>query len=200
MNRGLILACLLACGTWTALPAAAQGRIATVDLTRVFDNYWKTKEAEAALKKRGAELEQDHKSMVEELRKHNEEYQKLLASAGDQAVSEEERERRKQNAEAKLKQMRELQESIAQFERQARATIEEQRNRMRNNLLSEIRTVIQSRAKAAGYALVIDVSAESIRNTPVVLYQSGDNDITQAVLDQLNLNAPASTSGAPARP
>jgi len=182
------------------LPAAAQGRIATVDLTRVFDNYWKTKEAEAALKKRGAELEQDHKSMVEELRKHNEEYQKLLASAGDQAVSEEERERRKQNAEAKLKQMRELQESIAQFERQARATIEEQRNRMRNNLLSEIRTVIQSRAKAAGYALVIDVSADSIRNTPVVLYNSGDNDITQAVLDQLNLNAPASTSSTPSKP
>ena len=190
MNRWLIFACMLSCWTWSAAPVAAQGRIATVDLTRVFDNYWKTKEAEATLKKRGAELEQEHRGMIEELRKHNEEYQRLLASAGDQAVSEEERERRKQSAEAKLKQMRELQESIAQYERQARATIEEQRNRMRNNLLSEIRTVIQSRAKSAGYALVIDISADSARNTPVVLYHSGDNDITQAVLDQLNLNAP----------
>jgi outer membrane protein len=178
-----------------AASALGQGRIATVDLNHLFDNYWKTREAEAALKKRASDLEQDHRSMLEELRKHSEEHQKLLASASDQAVSEEERERRKQSAEAKLKQMRDLQESIAQFERQARATIDEQRNRMRNNLLGEIRTAVQSRARAAGYSLVLDVSARSAQNTPIVLYSSGDNDITQAVLDQLNLNAPASATG-----
>jgi outer membrane protein len=182
-----------------AASALGQGRIATVDLNQLFDNYWKTKEAEAALKKRASDLEQDHRSMLEELRKHSEEYQKLLASASDQAVSEEERERRKQSAEAKLKQMRDLQESIAQFERQARATIDEQRNRMRNNLLGEIRTAVQSRARAAGYSLVLDVSARSAQNTPIVLYSSGDNDITQAVLDQLNLNAPASATGTSSR-
>lgn len=182
-----------------AASALGQGRIATVDLNHLFDNYWKTKEAEAALKKRASDLEQDHRSMLEELRKHSEEYQKLLASASDQAVSEEERERRKQSAEAKLKQMRDLQESIAQFERQARATIDEQRNRMRNNLLGEIRTAVQSRARAAGYSLVLDVSARSAQNTPIVLYSSGDNDITQAVLDQLNLNAPASATGTSSR-
>lgn len=182
-----------------AASALGQGRIATVDLNQLFDNYWKTREAEAALKKRASDLEQDHRSMLEELRKHSEEYQKLLASASDQAVSEEERERRKQSAEAKLKQMRDLQESIAQFERQARATIDEQRNRMRNNLLGEIRTAVQSRARAAGYSLVLDVSARSAQNTPIVLYSSGDNDITQAVLDQLNLNAPASATGTSSR-
>jgi Skp family chaperone for outer membrane proteins len=95
--------------------------------------------------------------------------------------------------------MRDLQESIAQFERQARATIDEQRNRMRNNLLGEIRTAVQSRARAAGYSLVLDVSARSAQNTPIVLYSSGDNDITQAVLDQLNLNAPASATGTSSR-
>jgi outer membrane protein len=182
-----------------AASALGQGRIATVDLNHLFDNYWKTREAEAALKKRASDLEQDHRSMLEELRKHSEEYQRLLASATDQAVSEEERERRKQSAEAKLKQMRDLQESIAQFERQARATIDEQRNRMRNNLLGEIRTAVQSRARAAGYSLVLDVSARSAQNTPIVLYSSGDNDITQAVLDQLNLNAPASATGTSSR-
>lgn len=201
MKRWLLIVLFLL-GNGALLTGVAQGRIATVDLNRIFDNYWKTKEAEAALKKRASDLEQDHRSMMEELRKHSEEYQKLLASASDQAVSEEERERRKQGAEAKLKQMRDLQESIAQFERQARATIDEQRNRMRNNLLGEIRTAIQSRARAAGYALVLDVSADSLRNTPIVLYNSGDNDLTQAVLDQLNLNAPTSTpaaQGTPAR-
>ena len=195
MRKRFVLLVGLVLSLAAAAPAFAQSRIATVDLSQLFDNYWKTKEAEAALKKRASELEQDHKNMMDELRKHSEEYQKLLASASDQAVSEEERERRKQSAEAKLKQMRDLQDSIAQFERQARATIEEQRNRMRNNLLGEIRTAVQSRARVAGYTLVIDVSARSAQNTPIVLYNSGDNDITQAVLEQLNLNAPNPATG-----
>ncbi|MGA4644026.1 OmpH family outer membrane protein [Limisphaera sp. 4302-co] len=195
MRKRFVLLVSLVMSLAAAAPAFAQSRIATVDLSQLFDNYWKTKEAEAALKKRASELEQDHKNMMDELRKHSEEYQKLLASASDQAVSEEERERRKQSAEAKLKQMRDLQDSIAQFERQARATIEEQRNRMRNNLLGEIRTAVQSRARVAGYTLVIDVSARSAQNTPIVLYNSGDNDITQAVLEQLNLNAPTPATG-----
>jgi len=195
MRKRFVLLVGLVLSLAAAAPAFAQSRIATVDLSQLFDNYWKTKEAEAALKKRASELEQDHKNMMDELRKHSEEYQKLLASASDQAVSEEERERRKQSAEAKLKQMRDLQDSIAQFERQARATIEEQRNRMRNNLLGEIRTAVQSRARVAGYTLVIDVSARSAQNTPIVLYNSGDNDITQAVLEQLNLSAPNPATG-----
>ena len=174
----------------TALSASAQGRIATVDLGKIFDGYWKTKQAEAALKDRAADLEKEHKGMVEDYKKGPEEYQKLLASANDQAVSAEEREKRKQSAETRLKGMKDLQETIAQFERQARSTLDEQRLRMRNNLLGEIRTAINSKAKSASYALVLDTAAESAKNTPVILYTSGDNDITEAVLQQLNLTAP----------
>jgi outer membrane protein len=174
----------------TTLSATAQGRIATVDLGKVFDGYWKTKQAEAALKDRAADLEKEHKGMVEDYKKGNEEYQKLLAAANDQAVSAEEREKRKKTAETKLKEMKDLQETIAQFERQARTTLDEQRLRMRNNLLGEIRTAINSKAKSASYALVVDTVAESAKNTPVVLYNSGDNDITESLLEQLNLTAP----------
>lgn len=173
------------------LSASAQGRIATVDLGKLFENYWKTKQAESALKDRVADLDKESKAMAEDLKKGNEEYQKLLTAANDQAVSTDEREKRKKSAEAKLKEMKDLQDTIEQFGRQARTTLEEQRLRMRNNLVDEIKTVIGSKAKTAGYALVLDSDAQTIQKTSVVLYNSGDNDITTEVLQQLNLTAPA---------
>jgi outer membrane protein len=176
------------------LSAAAQGRIATIDLGKVFDGFWKTKQAEAALKDRATDLEKEHKGMMDDYKKGNEEYQKLLTAANDQAVSSEERDKRKKSAETRLKEMKDLQETIAQFERQARSTLDEQRTRMRNNLLILIREAINSKAKSVGYAMVLDTAAESAKSTPVVLYNSGDNDITEAVIQQLNVTAPADVS------
>ncbi len=184
---------LLVTGLLT-LSASAQGRVATVDLAKLFDNYWKTKQAEGALKDRVAELEKESKAMGEDLKKGNEEYQKLLTDANDQAVSAEEREKRKKSAEGKLKQLKELQDTIEQFTRQARTTLDEQRLRMRNNLLGEIKAAVNSKAKSAGFAIVLDTAGESSKNTPLVLYTSGDNDLTDAVLQQLNVTAPAETA------
>ena len=67
---------------------------------------------------------------------------------------------------------------------------------MRDNILGEIRTVINNKAKAGNFSMVIDYAAESINKTPVVMYNNGENDITQAVLAQLNASAPA-VSGKP---
>ena len=60
---GLLLVSLLSGSAW------AQGRIATVELRKVFDNYWKTKQADVALKDRAADFEKDHKTMVDDWKK-----------------------------------------------------------------------------------------------------------------------------------
>jgi outer membrane protein len=171
--------------------ALAQNRIATVDLRKVFDGYWKKKQAEAALKERQTDMEKEDRNMVDDYKKAKDDYQSLLTSANDQAVSTEERDKRKNAAEDKLRRIKEMEDTIAQYERQARTTIGEQSQRMRSNILTEIRNVVNSKAKAAGYFLVIDTAAESINSTPVFLYANNETDITDAVLQQLNATAPA---------
>ena len=171
--------------------AMAQTRIGMVDLRKVFDGYWKKKQAEAALKERQTDMEKEDRNMVDDYKKAKEDYQSLLASANDQAVSTEERDKRKSAAEEKLRRMKEMEDSIAQYERQARTTIGEQSQRMRSNILTEIRNVVNAKAKAGGFSLVIDTASESINNTPVFLYTNNENDITDAVLQQLNATAPA---------
>jgi outer membrane protein len=181
--------------------ACAQGRIATVDLRKVFDNYWKTKQADAALKDRAADIEKDHKNMLDDWKKAKDEYQALLSEANNQTLSFEEREKRKKSAEDKLKQIKDSEDGIAQYERQARTTLDEQRKRMRDSIVEEIRAAVNSKAKSAGFALVIDAGAESgngnpaagTPGTPVFLYVNNENDITDAVLSQLNAGAPAET-------
>jgi outer membrane protein len=170
--------------------AMAQARIGTVDLRKVFDGYWKKKQAEAALKERQNDMEKEDRNMVDDYKKAKEEYQSLLSSANDQAVSTEERDKRKNAAEEKLRRMKEMEDSITQYERQARTSMGEQSQRMRANILTEIRTVVNAKAKTGGFTFVVDTAAESVNSTPVFLYSSGENDITDSVLQQLNATAP----------
>jgi len=171
-------------------PASAQTRTATVDLKRLFDNYWKTKQADAALKARGADLEKEFKAMADEYKAGKEAYTALSTAASDPAISDSERERKKQEAEDTFRNLKTQEEAIGKFKAQADATITEQRRRMRDNLLGNIRQTISSEARRASYTMVIDITAESINGAPVVLYSTGDNDITDAVLSQLNASAP----------
>jgi outer membrane protein len=180
----LLLICLMSATAW------GQSRIATVDLRKVFDNYWKTKQADAALKDRAADIEKEHKTMIEDWKKAKEDYQNLLTEANNQTLSIEERDKRKKSAEDKFKQIKESEDTIGQYERQARTTLDEQRKRMRESIVDEIRTTVNGKAKAAGYALVFDAAAESFNNTPVVLYSNNENDLTAAVISQLNAGAP----------
>ena len=173
-----------------SVPALAQTKIGTVDLRKLFDGYWKKKQAEAALLDRKAQLDTDDKSMRDDLKKGGEEYQKLMEQANDQALSADQRDKRKQAAAEKLKQLQDSKAAIDQFERQAQVTLSEQGQRMRENILVEIKAAVTAKAKAAGYSLVIDAAAETANATTAVLYSSGENDMTDDVLKKLNEGAP----------
>ncbi len=184
---GLVLVSLGSSSSW------AQSHIATIDLRKVFDNYWKTKQADASLKDHAAEMEKEHKNMFEDWKKAKEAYNELLASANDQAVSSDERDKRKKAAEVKLKFIKDTEETILQYEKQARITLDDQKRRMRDNILGEIRALLNAKAKTGGYSLVIDTAAETPNSTPIILFSSNENDMTDAILTQLNTTAPADT-------
>jgi outer membrane protein len=202
MNKsfGKLALILLTCGLLTS-PAFAQGRIGTVDLRKLFDNYWKTKQADSALKDRAADLDKEYKGLRDEYAKSQEEVRKLMSSANDQAVSSEERDKRKKAVDAKLKELKDTEETIVQFEKSARTTLDEQKKRMRDNILAEIRKVIDAKAKSSSYTLVIDVAAETPNGTPMVLYANdAANDLTAQVLDVLNVGRPVETGAATEKP
>ncbi|HEV2456309.1 MAG TPA: OmpH family outer membrane protein [Verrucomicrobiae bacterium] len=171
-------------------PAFGQSKIATVDLKKLFENYYKTKLATAAVQQRADELDKDYSTMAADLKKRSDDYQTMLESANDQAVSQDERDRRREAANDELKQLQDSKAAIDQFERQAQIQISDQRQRMRDNILEEIKKAVADKAKAAGDTLVFDSAAQTVNGTPAILFDAGDNDLTADVLKQLNATAP----------
>jgi Skp family chaperone for outer membrane proteins len=187
--------------------AFAQTRIATVNLTKVFDKYWKTEQATAALRDRANEMDKSHTELVDDWKKSKEEYQKLLEDANDQAVSAELRDKRKKAAEDKLKDLRAGEDNITQFERQMNVRLGEEKARMRKNILEEIKLAISSKAKTGNYSIVIDSGAQTYVPDPsgpyyfpAVLFSDDQSDLTDAVLAQLNAGAPVDTAKPEGKP
>jgi outer membrane protein len=196
MMKLRVLPLLLLAGVLT-MPAFAQSRIATIDLRKAFEGYWKKKEAEATLKEQGADMEKELKAMVDDLTKARDSYKKLVSDASDPAISSEERDKRKKSAEDKLRDIKDQEERAQSFNRNAQTNLDERKKRVRDNILSEIKNVTAAKAKDKGASLVVDTAAESVNGTPVVLFSNGEMDITQAVIEQLNAGAPTSTSSSP---
>ncbi|MBX3734186.1 MAG: OmpH family outer membrane protein [Verrucomicrobiae bacterium] len=192
MKRILCLAALLV-GGLVAVPAHAQTRIAVVDLKKVFDGYWRTKQADSQLKERAADFEKARGGLIEDYRKSNEEFRTFVEAAQDPALSSDERDRRRKELEAKQNDLREQENSIRTFDQNSRQALTEQQGRMRESVLRDIRGVVEEKSRVGGYNLVIDVAAISFNQTPVVMYNNlagTDVDLSDAVLKQLNANAP----------
>lgn len=193
MKRILSTVLLLACVA-IAQPAQAQTKIAVVDLKKVFDGYWRTKQADAQLKERAADFEKARNGLIEDYKKSNDEFRKANESINDPAVSQEERDRRKKDVEKRLQDVREQENSIRTFDQNTRQALGEQQARMRESVLKDIRGVLDEKSKAAGYNLVFDLAATTINQTTVIMYNNlagTETDLTEAVLKQLNANAPA---------
>ncbi len=169
----------------TSFSAAAQTKLASVDLKKIFTGYWKTKQANAALDNRLTELRKEMKEMSDGLDKAQTDYKQLLDQANDLAISSDERDKRKQSAADKAKEITTTKTTLEQFQRQAEAQVADERERMRGNLLTDIQKAVADKAKAGGYTLVLNAA-----NSDAFVYVSPQTDITDAVLAQLNAGAP----------
>lgn len=169
----------------TAFSAAAQTKVATVDMKKIFNAYWKTKQATAALENRKTELRKEMKDMADSLDKAQADYKQLLDQSNEQAISDDERARRKQAAADKAKEITSSKVALEQFQRQAESQLADQSQRMSGNLVTEIQKAVADRAKAGGYTIVLNSATSE-----VVVYSDAQVDITDGVIAQLNAGAP----------
>ena len=192
LKRGLLAVCAAIALSFLSTSAFAQSqRFAVVDMKRAFDSYYKTKQAEAQIKDRATESDKVYKNMIEDYKKANQEYKTLIDSSNDQAVSLEEREKRKKSAETKLLDLQEIEKSVKQYESQARTTIGAMEKRMRDKIVEEIRAVVDRLSNSGGYSFVLDSAAVTAYQTPILLFSDGKTDLTDAVIKEINATAPA---------
>ncbi|HEX4121707.1 MAG TPA: OmpH family outer membrane protein [Verrucomicrobiae bacterium] len=169
---------------------AADLKIATVDLRKVFDKYYKTVESTAGIKQEAADIDKRRKELVDDAKTNEDEWRKLIDKANDQAVSSEERDKSKKAAEQKYGELESDKEAITEFDRVSTAQMHDKQQQRRDDIVKEIRQVLNADAKAAGYNMVLDVSGESANMVPFLLYTNGQTDMTDALIKELNSTAP----------
>jgi outer membrane protein len=169
----------------TVASASAQTKLATVDMKKLFNDYYKTKLAQTSLEGRKTELRKEIKDMAADLDKAQADYKQLVEQAGDQAISADERAKRQQAVADKAKDINSQQSSLNQFQRQAEAQLGDQSQRMSANLVGEIQKYVADQAKSGGYSVVLNSAS-----VETVVYANASNDITAAVLAQMNAGAP----------
>ena len=173
----------------TVVSASAETKVASVDMKKLFNGYYKTKLAQASLETRKTELRKEIKDMADGLEKSQTVYKQLLDQASDPAISNDERTKRKQATADKAKEIGNSRAAIEQFQRQAEAQLADQSQRMSANLVGEIQKAVADKAKASGYSFVMNSAS-----VEVVVFASTDNDLTTSVLAQLNAGAPIDVS------
>jgi outer membrane protein len=196
MNRTALTLAAALTASLLSTTALAQGKVGVINLTKVFDDFWRTKQADGQIKERLAEFEKMGQSMYDDYKKANEEFGKQIEAANDPALSKEESEKRRKDLDKKRKDIMDMETNIKQFQGNSQRALMEQRGRVRESILRDVRGVLEEKAKAGGYATVLDVSALSANGTPVVIFTTltgGESDLSDSVAKTLAATAPPET-------
>ncbi|MCX7915517.1 MAG: OmpH family outer membrane protein [Verrucomicrobiae bacterium] len=169
------------------------GRIVTVDLNRVFNEFYKTPIASAKLKETADSYNKEHEQMLAEYRRQVDDLNKLREEQDKPEYSEEMREQKRRALQEKLAETQKTQREIEEFRRTHQKLLEDQTQRMRQNILKEITEAIRKEALDAGYAMVLDKSGNTLNGVPSVVFALDSVDIPEDILKILNRNQPKPT-------
>jgi len=189
--RLIITVTLLAAGLVTAAEQKSQN-IAFINMERVFDEYYKTRAANLQFKARGEELDSKRKELLSKVKAVKAEFDKLNAESRDKSLNDNARAKKKEAAEDKLSEAREAEEKLLEFDKSSKKEIAEQMRQMQQQIVGEIRGVIQSYSVEHKIDIVFDNSGKTLNNVEAVMYFDKNMDITEPILTIMNKNAPDS--------
>lgn len=180
-------------GLGLAATAGAQDRKGTtgfINLDRCFNEYYKTRVADAQLKSQAKEFDEELKKLMGDAERLQKEFNVLREESQNTALSEEVRSAKRNSAEEKVMAIREQETRIQGFRERRGKQLEEQSRRMRRGLVGEIRDIVKTHARERGFEAVLDSSGASLNGVESVLYVDPRNDITEEVVVLLNKGAP----------
>jgi Skp family chaperone for outer membrane proteins len=191
-----LLFCALLLFTPVSL-ASADLKVATIDLGKAFDAFYKTKEAAAHLKEKQDEAQKEIQDQVADYQRISDEVNKLDQESKDPTLSPE---ARAEKAKARDQRGADLQakgRQIEEFKTERGNELKDEYVRRRKEVVDEITKVINDYSGPQGFDLVLDKSSASVTSgVPFVLFNSNKlTDITGDIITKLNAGAPTTAAG-----
>jgi outer membrane protein len=186
------LSLLTISGLCLALAAAlnaAEPTMAFVSMERLFDDYYKTKSANVQLKARFESADVPRRELLNQVKTLKTEVEKLGAEARDKSLSDAERDKKRTAAEDKFALFRDAEQKLVEFDNTYKKQFGEQMKQSQQQLVGEIRAIIQAYVKEHGIRIVFDSSGKTLNSVESVVYYDPAFDITEPILAILNKNA-----------
>lgn len=143
----------------------AQGegkKIGTMDLSKVFDGYAKTKEYDSFLEGKTKGYEKERNEKIDKLREAQQKFE---------IVKEEEKKKLQDDIEK-------MRAELMEYDRQKKTDLTKERDEKIREILLEIEKAVSDYAKKEGYAYIF--------NDRVLIYGDKTNDISEAILKVIN--------------
>ncbi|MEI6080825.1 MAG: OmpH family outer membrane protein [Verrucomicrobiota bacterium] len=176
--------------------ANAQVKFGTVDMNRVFSEYYKTKDAQAKYADAEKAANDDLNGRVETLKASMKDISQLNTDIQKPDLAKDDADAKKKDLQTKVAAARALDKEIADYRSSKQKALQDQFLRMRKDIVDDIMKTVNDLVKAKGYDIVFDKSGLSAGAVPVVLYSRDDLDFSQDVITALNKNAPAKAAPA----
>jgi outer membrane protein len=180
--------------------ASADLKIAVIDLSKAFDSYYKTKDAQARIKEKEDSYQKDLQDMKVDYDAMVEEATKLKDAANDPTLSPAARDDKNKALQEKYQDLQNMERKLQETSSERNRELQDEIVRLHKEIVDEIAKVVTDYSGPQGFDLVLDKSASASTSVPTVLYNSNKLvDITQDVINKLNAGAPpAGTAPAPA--
>jgi outer membrane protein len=188
LRSTLIAAILLLAGTSLA---NAQVKFGTVDMNRVFSEYYKTKDAQAKYADAEATANKDLNDRVDVLKKSMQDISQINTDLQKPELSKDAKDAMLKDRDSKVAAARALDREISEYRTAKQKTLQDQFLRMRKDIVDDIMKSVNDLVKAKAYDIVFDKSGLSAGAVPVVLYSRDDLDFSADVISALNKTAPA---------
>jgi outer membrane protein len=189
MKRTGFWALGLAAVLTAATAGAAELKIATVDLDKVFTAHPKTQAADVELKQAEAAIEGEMEKMVAEGRALEEQVAKLREVAKSAILTDEARQKKRAEAEEKLTELQEFQVRARRTQEMKLKQLRDQVMKSRQGIVDELMVAVAAFAQDEGYDLVLDRSGMTMNMVPLVIYADPELDATDRLIARLQTAA-----------
>ncbi|MES2569728.1 MAG: OmpH family outer membrane protein [Verrucomicrobiota bacterium] len=181
-----ILAVALA---FSAVSASAQTlKVGTVDMKKVFESYYKTKDAESHINEARSAAKKELDDRMDVYNKGAAEVKKIYDEIDKPELSKDAKEQKAKLRDEKVAELKTMEREINEFRTTREKQLQEQSVRMRGGIVDEINKVVADRVKSENYQVVFDKSGPSLNGVPVLLFSKDEYEFTNEVITALNKN------------
>jgi outer membrane protein len=170
--------------------ARAELKIGTVDMKKIFESYWKTKDAETTMSETRSKLKRDLDERMEERKKLQDTIEKLNEEIKKPELAQATREKKAKERDDRIGEWQTMMRELQQYQAEKEKQLADQTLRIRNGIVEEILKVVKEKTDSENYDLVFDVSGNSINNVPVVISAKASYEFTKEIIEKLNATRP----------